>query len=121
MKSIEFLIFILFLFNFVFPKEEKENQKGLLYEIGIGPNSTKIKMLLSTFTTNNSLYSNSNRKYSKEIQQKRNGSTMTESIFFNKEVIPEFTFDLKMDPTDFKDSQIQGEFGLGIDLKEKIN
>ena len=119
MKSIESLILILFLFNFVLPKEEKENQKGLLYEIGIGPNSTKIKMILSTFTLNNTLYSNSNRKYSKEIQQKRNGSTITEPIFFNKEEIPEFTFDLKMDPTDFKDEQIQGEFGLGIDLNGK--
>ena len=119
MKSIESLILILFLFNFVLPKEEKENQKGLLYEIGIGPNSTKIKMILSTFTLNNTLYSNSNRKYSKEIQQKRNGSTLTEPIFFNKEEIQEFTFDLKMDPTDFKDEQIQGEFGLGIDLNGK--
>ena len=119
MKSIESLILILFLFNFVLPKEEKENQKGLLYEIGIGPNSTKIKMILSTFTLNNTLYSNSNRKYSKEIQQKRNGSTITEPIFFNKEEISEFTFDLKMDPTDFKDEQIQGEFGLGIDLNGK--
>ena len=119
MKSIPSIIFILFLINYIFPKEETGKFSGLLSDVEIGQNLTKIKMLLSTSTINNTLFSNSNRRYAKDIQQKRNKTTITDSITMNEVTIPEFTFDLKMDPTDFKNAEIQGEFGIGINLEGK--
>lgn len=122
MKTIISIIFISIFINFISCKEEnatKEIKKGVLFEIGLGPNATKVQMLLNTFTTENSLYTNSNREYSKEIHLKRNGSKINESLVFNKEIIPEFIFNLEPDPTDFKNREIQGEFGLGIDLDGK--
>ena len=122
MKTIISIIFISILVNFISSKEEnatKEIKKGVLFEIGLGRNSTKVQMLFNTFTTNNSLYTNSNRKYSKEIHLKRNGSEINESFVFNKEIIPEFIFNWKPDPTDFENREIQGEFGLGVDLYGK--
>ena len=116
MKSI---LFILVLINYIFPKEETGKISGLLFDVEIGQNLTKIKMFLSTSTINNTLFSNSNRRYAKDIQQKRNKSTITDSITMNEVTIPEFTFDLKMDPTDFKNAEIQGEFGIGINLEGK--
>ena len=122
MKTVISIIFISILINFISSKEEnatKEIKKGVLFEIGLGPNSTSVQMLFNTFTTENSLYTNSNRKYSKEIHLKRNGSEINETFVFNKEIIPEFIFNLKPDLTDFENREIQGEFGLGIDLDGK--
>ena len=122
MKTIISIIFISILINFISSKEEnatKEIKRGVLFEIGLGPNSTSVQMLFNTFTTENSLYTNSNRKYSKEIHLKRNGSEINETFVFNKEIIPEFIFNLKPDLTDFENREIQGEFGLGIDLDGK--
>lgn len=112
-------IFLFMIIKYVTPKEEKESVPGLLYEVGIGPNLTKIKMLLSTSTTNNSLFSNFNRKYSHEIQEKRNQSILIDTLTINDVPLPEFKFDLKMDPTDFEDKSIQGELGLGIKINGK--
>jgi len=122
MKTIISIIFISILINFISSKVEnatKEIKKGVLFEIGLGPDSTKVQMLLNTFTTENSLYTNSNRKHAKEIHQKRNGSQINETFSFNKEIVPEFFFNLKPDPTEFENKEIQGEFGLGIDLNGK--
>ena len=117
MKIIVSIILSLFIINYISPKEEEEIIPGLLYEIRIGPNQTKIKMLLSTSTTNNTLFSNSNRKYSKEIQEKRNKSVLIDSVVINDVPISEFKFDVKMDYTDFNDASIQGELGLGVNLE----
>lgn len=119
MKSVPSIIFILFLIIVISPKEEKENLSGLLFEIGIGPNLTKIKMLLSTSTVNNTLFSNSNRRYAEEIQFKRNKNLLTDSFTMNEVTLSEFNFDVEKDSTDFEDSEIQGEFGIGIDLEGK--
>jgi hypothetical protein len=76
-------------------------------------------MLFNTFTTNQTLYSNSNRKYALKINQKRNHSYITEHITINEIIIPNFDFNIKIDPTNFNDNSIQGEFGLGINLEGK--
>ena len=117
MKFIVSVILFLFIIDFITTKEEEDNNSGVLYEIGIGPNSTKIKMLLSTSTTNNSLFTNSNKRYATEIQKKKNQSFLIDSVTMNEVTIPEFKFDLKNDPTDFNDNSIQGELGLGINLE----
>ena len=65
MKSI---LFILVLINYIFPQEETGKISGLLFDVEIGQNLTKIKLLLSTSTINNTLFSNSNRRYAKDIQ-----------------------------------------------------
>ena len=117
MKFISSIILFLFIINYISSKNEEVNNCGVLYEIGIGPNSTKIKVLLSTSTTNNSLFTNVNRKYSSEIQKKRNKTLLIDSLTMNDVTIPEFTFNLKMDPTDFNDNSIQGELGFGINLE----
>ena len=119
MKSIPSIIFISFLINYIYPKEEQEKVSGLLFNVGIGPNLTKIKMLLSTSTINNTLFSNSNRRYALDIQQKRNKSILTDSITMNEVTLPEFTFNLEIDNTDFYNTEIQGKFGIGIDLEGK--
>jgi len=116
MKSLISVTLILILINFISLKEERNTIPGILYEIGIGQNMSKIKMLLSTSTTNNTLFSNSNRRYALEIQEKRNKSILTDTITFNEVPIKDFTFNLEIDDTEFDDDTIQGEFGLGINL-----
>ena len=116
MKSFISVAIILILINFISLKEERKTIPGILYEIGIGKNISKIKMLLSTSTTNNTLFSNSNRRYALEIQEKRNKSILTDTITFNEVPIKDFTFNVGIDDTDFDDDTIQGEFGLGINL-----
>ena len=44
MKIIVSIILSLFIINYISPKEEEEIIPGLLYEIRIGSNQTKIKM-----------------------------------------------------------------------------
>jgi hypothetical protein len=107
--------------NFIYSLEETENKShtSLLFGVQIGENNTQIKMLFNTFTTNQTLYSNSNRKYALKINQKRNHSYITEHITINEIIIPNFDFNIKIDPTNFNDNSIQGEFGLGINLEGK--
>ena len=54
-----------------------------------------------------------------KINQKRNHSYITEHITINEIIIPNFDFNIKIDPTNFNDNSIQGEFGLGINLEGK--
>lgn len=117
MKTISFIILILNLINLISLKEENRNLSGLVYEVSIGPNLTKIKMLLSTSTINNTLFSNSNRKYAYEIQAKRNKSLLIDTLTINEVPIPNFKFQLDIDPTDYNDASIQGQFGFGLNLK----
>ena len=107
--------------NFIYSLEETENKShtSLLFGVQIGENNTQIKMLFNTFTTNQTLYSNSNRKYALKINQKRNHSYITDHITINEIIIPNFDFNIKIDPTNFNDNSIQGEFGLGINLEGK--
>ena len=121
MKSIILAINFLFLFNLISSKEETEsnNHKSLLFEVDIGPNNTAIKMLFNTFSTNRTLYTNSNRKYALEINSKRNHSYIRESLIINEMPLQNLNFNLKIDPTDFDDESIQGEIGLGINLEGK--
>ena len=117
MKTISFIILFLNLIKFISLKEEYRNLSGLLYEVSIGPKLTKIQMLLSTSTINNTLFSNSNRKYAYEIQEKRNKSLLIDTLTMNEVPLPNFKFQLDVDPTDFKDESIQGQFGFGINLE----
>lgn len=121
MKSIIPLILLCYMINFIYSLEETENKShtSLLFGVQIGENNTQIKMLFNTFTTNQTLYSNSNRKYALKINQKRNHSCITEHITINEIIIPNFDFNIKIDPTNFNDNSIQGEFGLGINLEGK--
>ena len=121
MKSIILLILLCYMINFIYSLEETENKShtSLLFGVQIGENNTQIKMLFNTFTTNQTLYSNSNRKYAVKINQKRNHSYITEHITINEIIIPNFDFNIKIDPTNFNDNSIQGEFGLGINLEGK--
>lgn len=121
MKSIIPLILLCYMINFIYSLEETENKShtSLLFGVQIGENNTQIKMLFNTFTTNQTLYSNSNRKYALKINQKRNHSYITEHITINEIIIPNFDFNIKIDPTNFNDNSIQGEFGLGINLEGK--
>jgi len=121
MKSIIPLILLCYSINFINSLEEQKNKShsSLLFDAEIGENNTRIKMLFNTFTTNQTLYSNSNRKYALKINQIRNHSYITEHLTINEIIIPNFDFNLKIDPTDFDDNSIQGEFGLGINLEGK--
>ena len=121
MKSIILLILLCYMINFIYSLEETENKShtSLLFGVQIGENNTQIKMLFNTFTTNQTIYSNSNRKYALKINQKRNHSYITEHITINEIIIPNFDFNIKIDPTNFNDNSIQGEFGLGINLEGK--
>ena len=119
MKSVISTILILILINTILLIEEKQTIPGIFYEIGIGKNTTKVKMILSTSTTNNTLFSNSNRKYAVEIQEKRNKTFLIDSMLINEIPILDFKFDLEIDPTDFNDESIQGELGFGINLDGK--
>ena len=121
MKSIIPLILLCYSINFINSLEEQKNKShsSLLFDAEIGENNTRIKMLFNTFTTNQTLYSNSNRKYALKINQKRNHSYITEHITINEIIIPNFDFNIKIDPTNFNDNSIQGEFGLGINLEGK--
>ena len=121
MKSIIPLILLCYMINFIYSLEETENKShtSILFGVQIGENNTQIKMLFNTFTTNQTLYSNSNRKYALKINQKRNHSYITEHITINEIIIPNFDFNIKIDPTNFNDNSIQGEFGLGINLEGK--
>ena len=118
MKEIIFLIFFSFFINYTYSLKPLQNKShtSLLFDVLIGQNNTRIKMLFNTFTTNQTLYSDSNRKYALTINQKRNHSFITESITINEMPLQNFKFYLKIDPTEFNDQTIQGEFGLGINL-----
>jgi hypothetical protein len=86
-----------------------------LFSIRIGSQSKEIKLLLNSLSSNNFLFSNSNRKYSKEISEGRLSDAFIDKIEFNGQVISDFPFSLILDHTGFNSPEIQGEFGLGID------
>ena len=91
----------------------------LLYTVRIGSQSTEIKLLLNSFISNNLLFTNSNRKYFKEISEGRKSDAFLDKLEFNGQIIPDFPFTLILDNTGFNLQEIQGEFGLGIDKDNK--
>lgn len=119
MKAYISLIFIFNFIIFIKAKEEDaiKDHKSLLFSVGIGQSNTNISMLFNTFSTNLTLYSNSNRKYALEINKKRNNTYIIESLTINELTLQNLVFDIKLDPTDFHDNSIQGEIGLGINLE----
>ena len=119
MKAYISLIFIFNFIIFIKTKEEHEikSHKSLLFNVAIGQSNTNISMFFNTFSTNLTLYSNSNRKYSLEINNKRNQSYIVDSLTINEFTLQNLVFDIKIDPTDFHDNSIQGEIGLGINLE----
>ena len=121
MKSFIPLIFLFNLINFIITKEENElrDHSSLLFNLVIGENNTNISMLFNTFTTNLTLFSNANRKYALEINNKRNHTYLIDSLTINEVILPNLVFDIEIDPTDFNDDSIQGEIGLGINLEGK--
>ena len=121
MKSFIPLIFLFNLINFIITKEENElrDHSTLLFNLAIGENNTNISMLFNTFTTNLTLFSNANRKYALEINNKRNHTYLIDSLTINEVILPNLVFDIEIDPTDFNDNSIQGEIGLGINLEGK--
>ena len=121
MKSFIYLIFLFNLINFIITKEEHERKahSSLLFNLAIGANNTNVSMLFNTFTTNLTLYSNANRKYALEINNKRNHSYIIDSLTINEVILPNIVFNIKIDPTGFNDDSIQGEIGLGINLEGK--
>ena len=121
MKSFIPLIFLFNLINFIITKEENElrDHSTLLFNLAIGENNTNISMLFNTFTTNLTLFSNANRKYALEINNKRNHTYLIDSLTINEVILPNLVFDIEIDPTDFNDDSIQGEIGLGINVEGK--
>lgn len=92
----------------------KDYTSEYIYKVRIGPEAEEIKMLLNTKSTKNSLFSNSNRQYAKEIQTKRQSNILMDKIEMGGQIIPEFPFTLLIDPTGLNNRKLQGEFGLGI-------
>lgn len=91
----------------------------LLFKVRIGSQSTEIKLLLNTFNANNILFTNTNRNYYQQISKGRKSDAYTDKLELNGEIIPDFAFSLILDNTGFNSQEIQGEFGLGIDLDYK--
>ena len=125
MKQISYNhIFIFFLFNIInfssiFAAYPNNYTFPLLYTVRIGSQSTEIKLLLNSFISNNLLFTNSNRKYFKEISEGRKSDAFLDKLEFNGQIIPDFPFTLILDNTGFNLQEIQGEFGLGIDKDNK--
>ena len=112
----EFLIFLLLnIFSQTLTSYPQNYTVPYLYSVRIGSQSTEIKLLLNSFSSNNVLFSNSNRIYSKEISKGRMSDVYIDKLEFNGQIIPEFPFSLILDNTGLNSPEIQGEFGLGID------
>ena len=103
-------IFAIYPNNYTYP---------LLYKVRIGSQSTEIKLLLNSFSANNLLFTNTNRKYYKQISEGRKSDAFMDKLEFNGQIIPDFPFTLLLDNTGFNSQEIQGEFGLGIDKDNK--
>ena len=125
MKQISYNhIFIFFLFNIInfssiFAAYPNNYTFPLLYTVRIGSQSTEIKLLLNSFISNNLLFTNSNRKYFKEISEGRKSDAFLDKLEINGQIIPDFPFTLILDNTGLNSQEIQGEFGLGIDKDNK--
>ena len=125
MKQISYNhIFIFFLFNIInfssiLATYPNNYTFPLLYTVRIGSQSTEIKLLLNSFISNNLLFTNSNRKYFKEISEGRKSDAFLDKLEFNGQIIPDFPFTLILDNTGLNSQEIQGEFGLGIDKDNK--
>ena len=115
-----FLQIILISFPLILNAYPENYTAPYLFKVHIGKQSTDINLLLNSFSSNNILFTNSNRKFAKEISAGRNSDAYMDKLEFNGHIIPDFAFSLIMDNTGLNNPDIQGEFGLGID-KDNIN
>ena len=119
MKAYQYILFfnIIFLnlYSYINTAYPDNYTIPYLYSIRIGSQSKEIKLLLNSLSSNNFLFSNSNKKYFKEISEGRLSDAYIDKIEFNGQVISDFPFNLILDNTGFNSPEIQGEFGLGID------
>lgn len=116
-----FLIFISF--NLILSKEPTEYTQSLLYDTIIGTESpTEVSLILNTYNTDNLLFTNIYRAYSKEINRLRNDTELKDTINLGKKTVKNLTFTLTLDKTQLDNYEIQGELGLGIDedLKNEL-
>ena len=111
-------LLILTLISLIFSKNTSDYTSSILYSIILG-NTTSVSMILNTFTTSNTVFSNSNRPYAKELNGNRNKSSIVEDVIIKDKLIKNFNFSLKLDDTLLKNKEIQGELGLGIGHKGK--
>lgn len=88
--------------------------------IRIGESLTDIDMLISTKTTENTLFSNTDRPYSKLILTNTYMDRFKDNISLNGEFLYNFTFNVKPDYTNLNISSIQGVFGFGIKNKNPL-
>ena len=88
--------------------------------IRIGESLTDIDMLISTKTTENTLFSNTDRPYSKQILTNTYMDRFKDNISLNGEFLYNFTFNVKPDYTNLNISSIQGVFGFGIKSKNPL-
>lgn len=91
-----------------------------LLPIRIGESLTDIDMLISTKTTENTLFSNTDRPYSKEILTNTYMDRFKDNISLNGEFLYNFTFNVKPDFTNLNISSVQGVFGFGIKNKNPL-
>ena len=108
MKAYTSLIFIFNFIIFIKAKEEDEikDHQSLLFSVAIGQSKTNISMFFNTFSTNLTLYSNTNRKYALEINKKRNNTYIIDSLTIDELTLQNLVFNIKLDPTDFHDNSI---------------
>ena len=114
-----YLLIILNIFSVILAAYPENYTIPYLFSVHIGSHSTEIKMLLNSFSSNNILFTNTNRKFSKEIASGRKSDVYMDKLEFNGHIIPEFAFTLSLDHTSLNFHEIQGEFGLGIDRDNK--
>ena len=114
-----YLHILLILLSYISSSYPENYTIPYLFSVRIGSQSTEIKLLLNSFSSNNILFSNSNRKYSKEISEGRKSDAFIDKLEFNGHIIPDFPFSLMQDCTGLNSPEIQGEFGLGIDKDNK--
>ena len=108
-------IIIISIFSYILAAYPENYTIPYLFSVRIGSQSKAIKLLLNTLSSNNILFSNSNKEYSKEISAGRKSDIFMDKLEFNGQIIPDFPFSLILDNTGLNSPKIQGEFGLGID------
>ncbi len=108
-------IIIISLFSYILAAYPENYTIPYLFSVRIGSQSKEIKLLLNTISSNNILFSNSNKEYSQEISAGRKSDIFMDKLQFNGQIIPDFPFSLILDNTGLYNPKIQGEFGLGID------
>ena len=109
-----FLTIFLFLSITVKIYNQKSYSAVYTNEIRIGSDSTTVPMVINSLSPKTRLFTNSNRKLAKIIQEKRESDIFIERTEIAGEKIPSFGFSLTIDTTNLNNKDLQGEIGLGI-------